>query len=66
MVISPFEEGQTISISTSEYKTLVEDSVNLKTIINLIEHNKYLAIEDVLLIAGKNVKKMEEEVDGRD
>lgn len=66
MVIRPIEEGQTISISTSEYKTLVEDSVNLKTIINLIEHNKYLAIDDVLLIAGKNVKKMEEEADGRD
>lgn len=66
MVIRTIEEEQTISISTSEYKTLVEDSVNLKTIINLIEHNKYLVIEDVLLIAGKKVKKTEEEADGRD
>lgn len=52
-----------IVITQNEYKELNEASVRLNAIVSMIKQNKYMSINDVLILAGEDVKENE---DGRD
>ncbi len=52
-----------IVITQNEYKKLNEASVRLNAIVSMIKQNKYMSINDVLILAGEDVKENE---DGRD